>query len=104
MRRGSANIVALAFAVAGCATPLQGSDDLAGTGGPKDMSMPRPDFAGRDLAGLDLSLGNVDLSNNGCPGKNLATDPMNCGSCGHVCMGLHVAQNACANGFCTVGM
>jgi hypothetical protein len=92
------------LAAAGCATPLQGNDDLAGTG-TKDMSMSHPpDFAGRDLAGLDLSSGNVDLLNNGCPGKNLATDPMNCGTCNHVCMGAHVATNACANGFCTVGM
>src|SRR5690348_4936513 len=105
MRRGTATIAALLL-VAGCASPLQGNDDLAGTGGHKDMTIgpPPPDLAGRDFAGRDLAIGgNADLSNNGCPGKNLATDPMNCGTCNHVCMGSHVAQNACTNGFCAVG-
>jgi hypothetical protein len=103
MRCASALAAAALAALSGCATPLQGNDDLAGTGN-HDMAAPRQDLAGRDLAGRDLAQSGFDLSNGGCPGKDLSKDPMNCGSCGHVCMGSHVATNACAGGLCSVGM
>jgi hypothetical protein len=90
----AARLLLVAAAMAGCAHPLSGAeDDLAmGGGGHHD---------GFNGGGGD---GGVhDMNPGSCAGKNLMTDPMNCGFCGHVCQLPHVAMNACVNGTCTIG-
>jgi hypothetical protein len=105
----------VAMAATGCARPGLGEDSGGGDGagpGPmvRDLATPR-DLAGIDWYGVDLTSvdlatpGKQDLaSGNMCPGKNLATDPMNCGQCGKVCMGARVAMSTCMNGRCAIGM
>lgn len=76
--------VAAALA-AGCATAANGDID--------DLTFGRRDGGG---GGGDMNIGK-------CPGKDLQTDPMNCGFCGNVCQLAHTAMNACAGGKCKVG-
>lgn len=98
-RRGSLIFPLAALMLAACAHPNPSLEDgmggSPGDGGHRDLG------AHGDLgdAGVDLA-----MSANQCPGKNLQTDPMNCGSCAHQCMGTHVAMNACMGGSCAIGM
>jgi hypothetical protein len=85
-------LLAAVLTIASCARATrEGNDDLTmGNGG--------GDGGGKSDGG-----GKGDMATGTCPGKNLMTDPMNCGACGHVCMGAHVAMNGCVGGKCVVG-
>jgi hypothetical protein len=86
MRWPTIAVLAL-VAAAGCAHPTQGFVDDLGDG-----------------RGDGGSGGKVDMNQGACKGKDLQNDPMNCGSCGNVCMLKNVAKAGCANGMCTIGM
>jgi hypothetical protein len=92
MRSGWLLLIAL-LAASGCAHPTQGFEDDLGTGGGKGDGGKKGDGGG----GGDMNPGM-------CGGKNLQTDPLNCGFCGNVCMLKDVAKQTCVNGGCTVGM
>ena len=95
-------LVAATLLVSACASPVMSEIDagVPGTNPDGGPPPPRRDFA---LAPGDDGGRLGDLASSPCPGKNLQSDPANCGACGKVCMLPNVMTNACLGGQCVVG-